>query len=97
MTEKQTLNPCCICYWKKNESHHESKNNLCRVTWLQKNRGMGDDADILDIAAEHEGDEDLITLLYLLTLMLCVLMGQSAYACLWLIALLNVANMVCKL
>ena len=70
---------------------------MCRVTWLQKNRGMGDDADLLDIAAEHEGDEDLITLLYLLALMLCVLMGQSAYACLWLIALLNVANMVCKL
>ena len=67
------------------------------MTWLQKNRGMGDDADILDIAAEHEGDEDLITLLYLLAVLLCVLMGQSAYACLWLIALLNVASMVCKL
>jgi hypothetical protein len=60
-------------------------------------RGMGDDAELMDIAAEHEGDEDLITLLYLLALLLCVLMGQSAYACLWLIALLNVASMVCKL
>ena len=76
---------------------YAQKNKLCRVTWLKTGRGMGDDADILDIAAEHEGDEDLITLLYLLALLLCVLMGQSAYACLWLIALLNVANMVCKL
>ena len=67
------------------------------MTWLEKGRGMGDDADILDLATEREGDEDLITLLYLLALLLCVLMGQSAYACLWLIALLSVADMVCKL
>ena len=67
------------------------------MTWPKTGRGMGDDADLMHIAAEHEGDEDLITLLYLLALMLCVLMGQSVYACLWLIALLNVASMVCKL
>ncbi len=56
---------------------------------------MGDDTDTLDIAEGHERDEDLITLLYLLDLLLCVLMGQSAYACLWLIALLGVVDMVC--
>ena len=55
---------------------------------------MGDDIETLD--APEERDEDLITLLYLLALLLCVLMGQSAHACLWLIALLGVADMVCK-
>ena len=56
--------------------------------------GMGEDIETLD--ALEERDEDLITLLYLLALLLCVLMGQSAHACLWLIALLAVADMVCK-
>lgn len=55
---------------------------------------MRDDMETLDACEEH--DEDLITLLYLLALLLCVLTGQSAYACLWLIALLGVADMVCK-
>ena len=57
---------------------------------------MREDTDTMDIGEEHERDEDLITLLYLLALLLCVLMGQSAYACLWLIALLGVADMVCR-
>jgi hypothetical protein len=57
---------------------------------------MGDDMDTMDIGEDHERDEDLITLLYLLSLLLCVLMGHSAYACLWLIALLGVADMVCR-
>ena len=55
---------------------------------------MGGDIDAFD--ASQERDEDLITLLYLLALLLCVLTGQSAYACLWLIALLGVADLVCK-
>jgi hypothetical protein len=58
---------------------------------------MGDDTDTMDVREEQERDEDLITLLYLLSLLLCVLMGQSAYACLWLITLLGVADMVCKM
>ena len=56
--------------------------------------GMGGDIDAFD--ASQERDEDLITLLYLLALLLCVLTGQSAYACLWLLALLGVADLVCK-
>ena len=56
---------------------------------------MGDDIETFE--ASDEQDEDLITLLYLVALLLCVLMGQSAYACLWLIALLSVADMVCEL
>jgi hypothetical protein len=55
---------------------------------------MGDDMQTFD--ASEERDEDLMTLLYLLALLLCVLTGQSAYACLWLIALLGVADLVCK-
>jgi hypothetical protein len=58
---------------------------------------MGDDTDTMDVREQQERDEDLITLLYLLSLLLCVLMGHSAYACLWLIALLGVADMVCKM
>ncbi len=57
---------------------------------------MGDDTDTMDVGGGQERDEDLITLLYLLSLLLCVLMGQSAYTCLWLIALLGVADMVCR-
>jgi len=38
---------------------------------------MGDDTDTLDIAAEGERDEDLTTLLYLLALLICAIMGQS--------------------
>ena len=56
---------------------------------------MGDDLETFE--ASDEQDEDLITLLYLVALLLCVLMGQSAYACLWLIALLSVADMLCEL
>ncbi len=58
---------------------------------------MGDESDTRDVAREREQDEDLITMLYLLALLLCVLMDQGAFACLWLIALLSVADMVCKL
>ncbi len=58
---------------------------------------MGDDTDTLNITVEDERDEDLITLLYLLALLICVIMGQSAMACLYLIALMNVADVVCNL
>jgi hypothetical protein len=56
--------------------------------------GMGNDVDTFD--ASEERDEDLITFLYIVAVLLCVLIGQSAHACLWLIALLGVADMVCK-
>jgi hypothetical protein len=73
------------------------KKKLCRVTWLWTRHDMGDESDTRDVAREREQDEDLITMLYLLALLLCVLMDQGAFACLWLIALLSVADMVCKL
>jgi len=57
--------------------------------------GMGNDVDTFD--ASEERDEDLITFLYLVAVLLCVLIGQSAYACLWLIALLGFADIMCKL
>jgi hypothetical protein len=56
---------------------------------------MGNDVDTFDAAEER--DEDLITFLYLVAVLLCVLIGQSAHACLWLIALLGVADIMCKL
>ncbi len=56
---------------------------------------MGDDMDTLDMAAAR--DEDLITLLYLLAVLLCVIMGESAVACLYVIALLGVADVVCNM
>ena len=55
---------------------------------------MGRDLDRFDACEEH--DEDLVTLLYLVAVLLCVLLGESATACLWLIALLRVADLVCK-
>ncbi len=67
------------------------------MTWLQVCEDMGDDTDTLDIAAEGERDEDLITLLYLLAVLICVIMGQSAVACLYVIALLSVADVVCNM
>ena len=57
---------------------------------------MQDDTHRVDIGAEPERDEDLITLLYLFALLLCVLVGESAYACLCLIALLAVAETLCN-
>jgi len=55
---------------------------------------MGHDLDRFDASEQHE--QDLTALLYLLAVLLCVLMGESATACLWLIALLGVADLVCK-
>ena len=57
---------------------------------------MENDTDALDKSDEHEFNEDLITLLYLLILLMCVLFGQSAYACLYVIVVLNVASILCS-
>ena len=67
------------------------------MTWLQVCEDMGDHTDTLDIGAEGERHEDLITLLYLLPVLICVIMGQSAMACLYVIALLSVADVVCNM
>jgi hypothetical protein len=57
---------------------------------------MQNDADALDKSDEHEFNEDLITLLYLLILLIYVLFGQSAYVCLYVIVVLNVASILCS-
>ena len=41
-------------------------------------------------------DEDLTTLLYLLIVLICVLTGESAYWCLYVVLLLSVADMLCN-
>jgi hypothetical protein len=56
---------------------------------------MGYDTDTLQASAED--DEDLITLFYLLTLLICLIMGQSACVYFYVIALLSVADVVCNL
>ena len=58
---------------------------------------MEHDTDALDKSDEHEFHEDLITLFYLLILLICVLLGQSAYACLSVIVVLNLASILCIL
>jgi hypothetical protein len=57
---------------------------------------MQNDADALEKSDEHEFNEDLITLFYVLVLLMCVLFGQSAYVCLYVIVVLNVASMLCS-
>jgi hypothetical protein len=57
---------------------------------------MQNDADALEKSDEHEFNEDLITLFYVLVLLMCVLFGQSAYVCLYVIVVLNVAGMLCS-
>ncbi len=58
---------------------------------------MENDTDAVDKSDEHEFHEDLITLFYLLILLMCVLLGQSAYACLSVIVVLNLASILCIL
>ena len=58
---------------------------------------MEHDTDALDKSDEHEFREDVITLFYLLILLICVLLGQSAYACLSVIVVLNLASILCIL
>ena len=56
---------------------------------------MGYDVGTFETSAED--DEDLITLFYLLTLLICLIMGQSACVYFYVIALLSVADVVCNL
>ena len=56
--------------------------------------GMEDDSDK---SAFEDFDEDLTTLLYLLIVLMCVLMGESAYWCLYVVLLLNAAEVLCNL
>ena len=42
-------------------------------------------------------DEDLTTLLFVLIVLMCVLMGESAYWCLCVVLLLNAAEVFCSL
>ena len=58
---------------------------------------MGDDADTHDKSPFEDFDEDLITLLYLLIVLICVLTGESAYWCLYVVLLLNAADVLCSL
>ena len=58
---------------------------------------MEHDTDALDKSDEHEFHEDLITLFYLFILLMCVLLGQSAYVCLSVIVVLNLASILCIL
>ena len=52
--------------------------------------------DVGTFEAPAEDHEDLITLFYLLTLMICLIMGQSACAYFYVIALRSVADVVCN-
>ena len=53
--------------------------------------------DALDKWDEHEFHEDLMTLFYIFILLVCVLLGQSAYVCLSVIVVLNLASILCIL
>jgi hypothetical protein len=53
--------------------------------------------DARDKWDEHEFYEDLITLFYIFILLVCVLFGHSAYPCLYVIVLVNVASILCNL
>ncbi len=53
--------------------------------------------DTHDKSAFDDFDEDLTTLLYLLIVLMCVLMGESAYWCLYVVLLLNAAEVLCNL
>jgi len=55
---------------------------------------MEHDTDALDKSDEYEFHEDLITLFYLLILLICVLLGQSAYVCLSVIVVLNLTSIL---
>jgi hypothetical protein len=55
---------------------------------------MEDDSDK---SAFEDFDEDLTTLMYLLIVLMCVLMGESAYWCLYVVLLLNAAETLCNL
>ena len=58
---------------------------------------MGDDADTHDKSPYDDFNEDLTTLLYLLIVLICVLTGESVYWCLYVVLLLNAAEVLCNL
>ena len=58
---------------------------------------MQDRADRDDKSPFDDFDENLTTLLFLLIVLMCVLMGESAYWCLCVALLLNAAEVFCNL
>jgi hypothetical protein len=58
---------------------------------------MQDRADRDDKSPFDDFDENLTTLLFLLIVLMCVLMGESAYWCLCVVLLLNAAEVFCNL
>ena len=58
---------------------------------------MGDDEDTHDKSPFDDFNEDLTTLLYLLIVLICILTGESVYWCLYVVLLLNAAEVLCNL
>jgi len=58
---------------------------------------MEDDMDRDDKTPFEDFDDDLTTLLFVLIVLMCVLMGESAYWCLCVVLLLNAAEVFCSL
>ena len=63
----------------------------------QQVSGMEDYTDSDDKTPFEDFDADLTTLLFLLIVLMCVLMGESAYWCLAVVLLLNAAETFCNL
>ena len=57
---------------------------------------MEDDTATDDKTPFDDFDEDLITCLYLLIVLMCVLMGESAYWCLYVVLMLKAAEVFCN-
>ena len=55
------------------------------------------DEDMPDKSPFEDFDEDLTTLLYLLIVLICILTGESVYWCLYVVLLLNAAEVLCNL
>ena len=68
-----------------------------KVDVAQNVLGMEDDTGTDDKTAVDDFDEDLLTLLYLLVVLVCVLMGESVYWCLYVVLILNAAEVLCNL
>jgi len=74
----------------------DRKKKDCVVRRGSKVCGM-EDEDNHDKSPFEDFDEDLTTLLYLLIVLMCVLMGESTYWCLYVVLLLNAAEFLCAL
>ena len=81
--------------WTQTECQITPKKN--RVTCLQKVSAMEDDAETDDKSPFDDFDDDLITCLYLLIVLMCVLMGESAYWCLYVVLMLEAAGVFCNM